>query len=379
MWHPQGVRSKDRLVAGVENAAGRDGFVLDRPQRALLDRLATLGADLERGALRKSPPRSLYIYGEAGRGKSWLADAFYAELPMAQKSRVHFHGFFDELHRSIQDHRSERDAVERAIDDITDNSRLLFFDELHVHDSGDARLLTRLLDHVFRRGLTVVATSNYAPHDLLPNPIWHHIFEPGIALVTAHMDVWNLAGPIDYRTIKEDHGDGFAAGTWSMTPTHSNALEHHTIAAGGRAFSVTSAGDGELVATFNQVCVAATSTAEYLHWARAYPRWTITDVPPFGDVDAEAQQRFINLIDVLVDADVTVRFLSPVELSTFLADALKRPDAFRMASRLHLLQTTTQFTAGDALRTHQSHGRAERMTEGHPPTLPAKPGPLRPP
>ena len=111
------MRSKDRLVAGVENAAGRDGFVLDRPQRALLDRLATLGADLERGALRKSPPRSLYIYGEAGRGKSWLADAFYAELPMAQKTRVHFHGFFDELHRSIQDHRSEQDAVERAIDD----------------------------------------------------------------------------------------------------------------------------------------------------------------------------------------------------------------------------------------------------------------------
>jgi predicted ATPase len=58
------------------------------------------------------------------------------------------------------------------------NSRLLFFDELHIHDSGDARLLTRLLYHVFTRKLTVLATSNYAPDNLLPNPVWHHIFEP---------------------------------------------------------------------------------------------------------------------------------------------------------------------------------------------------------
>lgn len=336
------MRSKDRLVVGVENAAVRDGFVLDGAQRALLHRLATLGADLERGSLWKSSPRSLYIHGEAGRGKSWLADAFYTELPMAQKTRVHFHGFFDELHRSIHGHRSERDAVERAIDDITHNSRLLFFDELHVHDSGDARLLTRLLDHVFRRGLTVLATSNYAPDDLLPNPIWHHTFEPGIALISAHMDVWNLTGPVDYRTTHEDHRRGFAAGTWSMAPTHSITLDHQTIAVSGRAFTVTSAGDGELIATFDQLCVATTSTVEYLHWARAYPRWTITDIPPFGAVDAEAQQRFINLVDVMVDADVTVRFSSAVELPAFLADASKRPDAFRMASRLHLLETTTR-------------------------------------
>jgi len=137
---------------------------------------------------------------------------------------------------------------------VTGNSRLLFFDELHVHDSGDARLLTRLLDHVFARKLTVLATSNYAPDNLLPNPIWHHIFEPGIALIKTHMDVWPLRGPTDYRTVQDDHSRGFAAGTWSTRepappPSQLDSLRSH-----GRSFTVTSADAGHLTATFDQLC-----------------------------------------------------------------------------------------------------------------------------
>lgn len=338
MWHARGVRPTNRLIERVEAAAGRDGFILDAAQRALLDRLAILAADLGDGSLRRSSPRSLYIHGDAGRGKSWLADAFFAELPLTRKTRVHVHGFFDVLHRSIHSHRSDRAAVERAIDDVTRGARLLYFDELHVHDPGDARLLTRLLDHVFRRDLIVVATSNYAPGDLLPNPVWHHIFEPGIALIDAHMDAWHLAGDVDYRTARQDHAHGFAAGTWT-TAQPSTAPGRQTVTVvGDREFAVTSARGRELVATFAQLCSTATSTVEHLHWARNFSRWAVTDIPPFGTVDAEAQQRFITLVDVLVDADRPVRFSSTVDLPDFIEAASARPDAFRMTSRLQLLQ-----------------------------------------
>ena len=333
------MRGTDKLVRAVETAASADGFSLDPAQRSALDRLSVLGGDLTGGTLRRGAPRSVYVYGEAGRGKSWLADAFYSALPIRQKTRVHFHGFFDELHRSIQSHRSERDAVEHAIDDVTGNSRLLFFDELHVHDSGDARLLTRLLDHVFARKLTVLATSNYAPDDLLPNPIWHHIFEPGIALIKANMDVVPLSGPTDYRTTNDDHTHGFAAGTWSTAAPPVASLARHSVTVHGRSFPVTSTDNGELTATFDQLCRAPTSTVEYLQWARDFARWTVTDIPRFNAADPEAQQRFINLIDVLVDANAPVDFFATVDLDDFLEDASQRPDAFRMASRLRLLQT----------------------------------------
>lgn len=332
------MKRADDLVAVVEAAASADGFSLDRSQRATLDRLAALGAELTSGSLRRVSPRSLYVYGDAGRGKSWLADAFYAALPLRQKTRVHFHGFFDELHRSIHTHRSERDAIERAIDDVTGDSRLLFFDELHVHDSGDACLLTQLLGHVFARRVTVLATSNYAPDDLLPNPIWHHIFEPGIALIKANMDVWPLLGPTDYRTINDDHSHGFAAGTWSTSTAPLAPTEAHNVTVQGRSFTVTSARDGVLTATFDQLCRTPTSTVEYLQWTRDFTRWSISDVPPFSAVDPDAQQRFINLVDVLVDANVPVSFSAAVDLDEFLAGAAERPDSFRMASRLRLLR-----------------------------------------
>jgi cell division protein ZapE len=362
-------------VADVHNAALRDGFVLDTAQRALLDRLALLGAELDHRPLWRSRPRSLYIHGDAGRGKSWLADAFFARLPSPRKTRVHFHGFFDALHRSIHDHRSERDAVERAVADLTRESRLLFFDELHVHDAGDARLLTRLLDHVFQRGMTVLATSNYAPDDLLPNPIWHHTFEPGIALIAAHMDVWHLDGPVDYRTRNENHGSGFAAGSWTRTPggssvhaaspvraasaapAPSTASAVETLTVQGRTFAVTSADGARLTATFDQLCRAATSSVEYLLWARMFRQWVITDVPSLATTDADTQQRFITLVDVLSDADVTAHFSSTLDLPDFLAEASERPDAFRMTSRLQLLTTAPAMPHGAPRDAHPAHSR----------------------
>jgi cell division protein ZapE len=44
---------------------------------------------------------------------------------------------------------------------------------------------------------------------------------------------------------------------------------------------------------------------------------------------------------VLADADVPVRFSAHVDIDDFLANASPRPDAFRMASRLRLLQSVT--------------------------------------
>lgn len=327
------------FVTSIRQSAASEGFALDASQVELVERLAVLGSGVLKRGVRRGRPRSLYVHGSAGRGKSWLADAFYAALPTSRKSRVHFHSFFDGLHRRVQEHRGEGDAVERAIDDLTRGSRLLFFDELHVHDSGDARLLTRLLEHVFARDLPLLATSNYAPDELLPNPIWHHTFEPGIALIKTHMDTFALDGPTDYRAGNEDHFSGFAAGSWrtkspSRSPDVGGAV---SLDVRGRSFHALAARSGELWITFDQICRQPTSTIEYLEWTRTFARWVITGIPAFGSIDAEAQQRFINLVDILVDSDTTVTFVADNPLAAFLTDATRRPDGFRMASRLHLL------------------------------------------
>lgn len=62
-------------------------------------------------------------------------------------------------------------------------------------------------------------------------------------------------------------------------------------------------------------------------------------MPRLDHVDPEAQQRFINLIDVLVDSDIPVAFRSEHTLDAFLDGVSARPDAFRTTSRMHLIRT----------------------------------------
>ena len=405
----------DRVRHAVEAAAVREGLTLDRDQRVLLDRLVLLGGELagspQRPGARRRPVRGLYVWGPAGRGKSWLASAFVAalapELPAVAVRRAHVYDLFRALHAAIHAHRlaalagarpavgqrgptrgwrtrqapqgSDRRAdgaapdastppgdepvdlppgtVDAAIDDLLHGTTLLCLDELHLHDSGDATLLTRLLRRAFDAGVVVLATSNYQPEALLPNPLWHHLAEPGIALLRAHLDVVELAGPTDYRTLGARGRGGFSGGRWLSPGTTAQLAAHGlvppgpdataTIRTGTREFVVTAArgdhgsgaGDsgGELWATFEELAVRPTSTLEYLDWAARFCRWVVTDVPLLTDVDREAQQRFIAVVDVLCDADVGLVVTSPHDLATFRAALPDRPDAYRMTSRLLLL------------------------------------------
>ncbi|GAB2725666.1 AFG1/ZapE family ATPase [Arthrobacter bambusae] len=99
------------LMAEIMADADASGFVLEPAQAAAAARLCQLGeavtvgreglrrAGLRRpGLLRWRTPRSVYLHGPVGRGKSWLMDSFYRQLP-GRKRRIHFHDFFRQLHR----------------------------------------------------------------------------------------------------------------------------------------------------------------------------------------------------------------------------------------------------------------------------------------
>lgn len=338
--------------------------MLDPAQRALL-----LALDRVRAAADASaPPRGLYVHGPVGRGKSWLLGAWFEAHPEPRKLRVHFHAFLDRLHREVFAQRQamppgEGDPLEAAFASLLGESRLLFFDEFHVHDPGDARLLTRLLEYVFEREMVLIATSNYAPRELMPSPVWHHLFERGIALILERMEAFALDGPVDYRTVSAGGSDGFASGLWRAqahpdAQAHADTQEDENVGGGeaagrgeapeptssgaelvvqGRSFTVSHATEDELRATFAELCEAPLSTIEYLAWAERFGRWTITEVPAAGAIDVQALQRFANLVDVLVEADVRLTVLSAQALPEFVSAAAALPDAGRMRSRLSLL------------------------------------------
>ena len=82
----------------------------------------------------------------------------------------------------------------------------VFFDEFYVHDVADAIYLHRALTWWCSHRVRVVATSNYVPDELLPNPLLHAAAEPVIDLIRSRFAVIDLDEGIDHRaTAKLDN------------------------------------------------------------------------------------------------------------------------------------------------------------------------------
>ncbi|MEV6562263.1 cell division protein ZapE [Nocardia sp. NPDC051756] len=303
---------------------------------------ARLGELVDRRGRPVRGSRGVYLYGGPGRGKTMVMDRFFAGVASDRKRRFHFHQFFVRLHAAA--HASG--SIDKAVAGLLGDARLVCFDEFHVHDIGDAMLIARMLDALFKRRATLVVTSNYAPAELLPNPLFHERFLPTIARITAHLDVIPLDGPVDYRTRTDrtrERRTGFAAGRYRVEPAdrHKPATPGDEanpasvqIQIGTRHLRARSATRTALTIEFAALCGTPTAAADYVELSQRFPQWTITDVPPLREAPPDWAMRFVNVVDVLYDADRELTVRARVPLAD-LADGVRGvPDIARLASRL---------------------------------------------
>ena len=94
-----------------------------------------------------------------------------------------------DVHAQLKALRNERAPLEHVAADIARDTRVLCFDELYVTDIADAMILGGLFEGLFRRGVTLVATSNVPPQDLYRDGLQRERFLPAIALLQRHLEV----------------------------------------------------------------------------------------------------------------------------------------------------------------------------------------------
>ncbi len=135
------------------------------------------------------------LFGKTQSGKIATA-APYPGVPEYFRHKANH-----QLHQGMFSHRENPDALGATLDELLAGCRLLCFDEFHVHDIGDAMLITRLFKALFQRQVLLVVTSNYPPEGLLPNPLYHARFKPVIDLINARMEIMEVGGPHDYRSL----------------------------------------------------------------------------------------------------------------------------------------------------------------------------------
>ena len=318
----------------------------------MADALAALGASLvgptrARWWTRRRQLAGLYLHGPVGAGKTWLVDVLLAQLPEATYRRVHVYAAARALHAGIAARSGQQGALDGAIADVIGGARLVFLDELHAHDPGDAMILSRLLLALPAHGAILVATSNYPPTGLLPDERHHRLVLPLIAAIEACCAVVELDAGIDHRAA--GHGGartGFSTGAWAI-PGSPAQLVHLDLAApepgdrtrltiAGRPLWAASTRGDVLHVRFDALCQRPTSVGDLLELTERYTTVVLAAVPLLADVDEHARRRFADLIDVAWDRDtrLVIQSAHPPER---VLDA-QITDRARVVSRLSLLQ-----------------------------------------
>jgi cell division protein ZapE len=229
-------------------------------------------------AAARPPPRGLYLSGGVGRGKTFLMDLFCASLPPEIARRVHFHRFMYGVHAQLARLDRRRSPLEHIARSLARETRVLCFDELYVADIADAMILGALFAGLFRRGVTLVATSNVPPAELYQEGLQRSRFLPAIELLERHLEVVRIGGATDYRLRQlTQAGIYFEAGA-PDTATRLGALfsclaDGHPQAGGtieieGRPIAVVRAGGAVVWFEFAALCATARSQNDYIEIAR---------------------------------------------------------------------------------------------------------------
>jgi cell division protein ZapE len=279
------------------------------------------------GGSASQPERGLYLWGGVGRGKTWLMDMFFESLPFPEKRRRHFHRFMHDVHTELKGLQNRESPLESVAEQIARDARVLCFDELFVADIADAMILGGLFEALFKRGVTLVATSNVPPQDLYKDGLQRQRFLPVIDLIRRHVDVLNVDGATDYRLRQLTQAGTYLLSAAPDTPQRLDALfvelAHYgsstggTIEIEGRTIPVVRQSSSAVWFEFDAVCGGPRSQDDYIEIAREYQSVIVADVPILDSLRENQARRFIALVDELYDRNVNLIVSAaapPVEL-----------------------------------------------------------------
>jgi len=336
----------------------RDGFVADAAQAAAVDALQAVYDQLI-----ENPPRrrfgssrmtwsrvdGLYLWGGVGRGKTWLMDAFYDALPFSRKTRTHFHRFLLDVHARRNRYPDAADPLQKVADEIAESTRVLCFDEFFVADIADAMILGRLFDALFKRNITLIATSNVPPDGLYKDGLQRQNFLPAIETLKRHVTVLNVDGGTDYRLRQLKDARLYLhpcdAAAHAELARHFDALAPHGNHAPGdfllndRRLHAERIAEGAIWFDFETLCEGPRSAADYIELGRQHHTVVLTGVPKLDSSRDDATRRFMTLVDEFYDRGVKLLIGAATGPLDLYSGSKLRFEFARTQSRLQEMQS----------------------------------------
>jgi cell division protein ZapE len=350
----------------ITQHAAEHGFTLDASQLKAVAHLERLYEDLiglekmesllVRLLARKRVVKGLYLWGGVGRGKSFLMDSFFNCAPVAQKRRIHFHRFMQEIHQRMNALTGQAEPLASVARDVAQDARLLCLDEFHIADITDAMLMRKLLEGLMAQGVVVLTTSNFEPDALYLHGLQRNQFIPAIELIKKHFDIVNVDDGTDYRLRELEKAGVYHLGPTAETRMDSEfmAIARHEVSDAremeieGRRIAVRRQARDIVWFDFAALCGGPRGKPDYIELSKNYHTVLVSNVPCFGPGTADKLRRFVWMIDEFYDRRVKLILSASVPVGELILEA-DAADAFqtnlnaslkdRLVSRLTEMQS----------------------------------------
>lgn len=360
-------------------------FVTDEKQHQAVELLDKLYWQLQASRpflkRRKEPVKGLYLWGDVGRGKTFLMDLFYESLPEKRKLRLHFHRFMARIHRDLNAESGNADPLKRIAKQLSNECDVLCFDEFFVSDIGDAMILGRLFKTLFEHGLTLVATSNIPIDRLYWDGLQRQRFEAAILLLQQYTQEIHLDGEEDHRLRHLQHQQTY----FLLNDTcfdqlfdqfdDSNNRQTRPVIICGRPIEVIRSNAKAVWFSFESLCMGPRSALDYIELASRFNTILVSDIPvlggkcrgwikargtedgSFGATETgerklsyarqdDAARRFISLVDELYDSRVNLYLSAEVPLEHLYSGGSLSFEFKRTYSRLIEMQSSEYLSSG---------------------------------
>ncbi len=309
-------------------------MILDPQQILIQKKLQKLALDLKNKAskgflkkilVNKESPKSFYIYGGVGRGKSMLVNSFFNNLKEVPKIYFHFNAFMRLIHETLRDIRMEKkkysDELIEAIKRVVKNNQLICLDEFQVLDIADAMLLSRIFSYIFLQKITVVFTSNSNPKDLYQNGLQREVFLEFIdKVLLKNSEVLYLDSPLDYRSLNKKNLNKryFISNKKNRQEveqiienfTDKKTLKSKKLKVWGREIKIKKTYKKIAIINFDDLCRVSFAASDYQVICQNFDLIFLLKVPKLNNEDLNEAKRFTLFIDEVYENKVALVILA---------------------------------------------------------------------
>ncbi len=361
------------LLSSYRATIAEKGLQTDAAQEAAISALHRTGSNLAGAASHRhravpilrwlknnrtdsGPVRGVYLWGDVGRGKTFVMDLFFESLPFDEKLRFHFHRLMYRIHRRLKKLRHLENPIGIIADEFAAQSRIICLDEFFVADIADAMILGKLLTALFERQVTLVATSNIPPDDLYHDGLQRGQFLPAIDLIKQHMEIIEVDGNTDYRlrvleqarifhSSLDESADRNLASYFDRIASDRYSTGQ-TLEILGREIVTRQRADGIAWFDFVALCDGPRSQDDYIEIARCFQTVILSDVPVMNSGQDNQVRRFIALVDEFYDRRVNLIISAAAEIADLYTGTRLQKEFRRTRSRLLEMQSTEYLAAG---------------------------------